>query len=237
VGLLKREILVSCRKDGRSLFRLPSPDAFSVLSGSNATCNECGAAIADERAEEVTVPTSLTATLLQDGAWLSTHLRSLISKLGISDRQIVARPTVAGEVRLMANVCGEAFLFLLHDGDWTTAQARRALDEHAKIESAHLVLIATGKIQEDARGRLREHARRRTQGGRDLELILIEGMDAVTAELQPVFERVSADALAEELWELDTSLGVSAGQLIATRFRLMHRPGAPRNLAASASMS
>jgi len=236
VGLLKREILVSCRKDGRALFRLPSPDAFSVLSGSNAVCNECGAAIADERAEEVTVPTSLAATLLQDGAWLATHLRSVISRLGVPDRQIVARPTAGdGEVRLMANVCGEAFLFLLHEGDWTTAQARRALDEHARIESAHLVLVATGKIQEEARGRLREHARRRTQGGRELELILIEGMDAVAVELQPVFERVSADALAGELWELDTSLGVSAGQLIATRFRLMHGPGARRDLAASAA--
>jgi hypothetical protein len=238
VGLLKREILVSCRKDGRALFRLPSPDAFSMLSGSNAVCNECGAAIADERAEEVTVPTSLTATLLQDGAWLATHLRSIISKLGVPDKQIVARLAAGdGEARLMANVCGEAFLFLLHEGDWTTPQARRALDEHAKIESAHLVLVATGKIQEEARGRLREHARRRTQGGRELELILIEGMDAVAAGLQLVFERVSADALAEELWELDTSLGMSAGQLIAARFRLMHRPGARRDLAASASMS
>ncbi len=234
VGLLKREILVSCRKDGRALFRLPSPDAFSVLSGSNAVCNECGAAIADERAEEVIVPTSLAATLLQDGAWLATHLRSLISKLGVPDRQIVTRPAGSdGEVRLMANVCGEAFLFLLHEGDWTTAQARRALDEHARIESAHLVLIATGKIQEDARARLREHARRRTQGGRELELILIEGMDALEAELRPIFERVSNDALAEELWELDASLGLSAGHLLATRFRLMRKNGASRDLAAS----
>jgi hypothetical protein len=238
VGLLKREILVSCRKDGRALFRLPSPDAFSILSGSNAVCNECGAAIADEKAEEVTVPTSLTATLLQDGAWLATHLRSIISKLGVPEKQIITRATGGdGEVRLMVNVCGEAFLCLLHDGDWTTAQARRALDEHAKSDSAHFVLIATGKIQEDARQRLREHARRRTQSGRELELILVEGMDSVAAELQPAFERVASNALAEELWELDTSLGLSAGQLIATRFRLMHHPGALRDLAASAAAS
>jgi hypothetical protein len=218
------------------LFRLPSPDAFSILSGSNAVCNECGAAIADERAEEVTVPTSLTATLLQDGAWLATHLRSIITKLGVPEKQIVARPTGNdGEVRLMANVCGEAFLCLLHEGDWTTTQARRALDEHAKSDSAHLVLIATGKIQDDARARLREHARRRTQGGRELDLILIEGLDSVAAELQPAFERVATNALAEELWELDTSLGTSAGQLIATRFRLLHHPGALRDLAASAA--
>ncbi|HEV2800666.1 MAG TPA: hypothetical protein VGW12_09220 [Pyrinomonadaceae bacterium] len=222
VGLLKREILVSCRKDGHALFRLPSPDALSMLSSSNAVCNECGAAIADERAEEVSVPTSLTATLLQDGAWLATHLRTIIINLGVPEHQIIVRPTASdGEVRLMANVCGEAFLFLLHEGDWTTAQARRALDEHARIESAHLVLVATGKIQDDARARLREHARRRTQGGRELELILLEGMDAVASELRPVFERISAEALAEELWELDASLGFCAGRLLATRFRLM----------------
>ncbi|HYP02508.1 MAG TPA: hypothetical protein VER76_20120 [Pyrinomonadaceae bacterium] len=233
---------MSCRKDGRALFRLPSPDAFSILTGSNAVCNECGAAIADERAEEVTVPTSLTTTLLQDGAWLSTHLRMIISKLGVPEEQIVARHTGAaaggeGEVRLMANVCGEAFLFLLHDGDWTTAQARRALNEHAKSESEHLVLVATGKIQDDARQRLREHARRRTQGGRELELILVEGLDSLAAELQTAFERVAANALSEELWELDTSLGVSAGQLLSTRFRLIQRPGALRDLAASAAAS
>lgn len=239
VGLLKREILVSCRKAGRALFRLPSPDAFSILSSSNAICSECGATIADEKAEEVTVPTSLTATLLQDGAWLATHLRSIMTKLGVPEKQIGVRPATSGdgEVCLMANVAGEAFLFLLHDGDWTTAQARRALDEHANTESAHLVLVATGKIGDDARQRLREHARRRTQSGRELELLFIEGMDAVAAEVQPAFERVAAKAIAEELWELDTSLGMSAGQLIATRFRLINKPVALRDLAASAAAS
>ncbi|HKP73522.1 MAG TPA: hypothetical protein VJT82_11325, partial [Pyrinomonadaceae bacterium] len=238
VGLLKREILVSCRKDGRALFRLPSPDAFSILTGSNAVCNECGAAIADEKAEEVTVPTSLAATLLQDASWLGTHLRSILSKLGVDEKQIVSHaPNGESEVRLMANVCGEAFLFHLRDGDWTTAQARRALDEHAKSDCSHLVLIATGRIQDDARLRLREHARRRTQTGRELELLLVEGMDAIAAELQPAFERVAAHALSEELWELDTSLGLNAGQLVATRFRLMHSPGALRDLAASAAAS
>ena len=62
-------------------------------------------------------------------------------------------------------------------------------------------------------------------------------MDSVAAELQPAFERVTAKSISEELWELDTSLGMSAGHLIATRFRLMHRPGALRDLAASAAAS
>src|ERR1051326_6238272 len=33
-GLLRREVLVSCRKVGRSLFRLPSPDALNVITAS-----------------------------------------------------------------------------------------------------------------------------------------------------------------------------------------------------------
>ena len=237
-NLLKREILVSCRKDGRALFRLPTPDAFSVLSGSNAICSECGAAIADEKAEEVTVPTPLTATLLQDGAWLAAHLRAILSKFGLTDKQIISRPPSGdGGARLLANVCGETFLFLLHDGDWTIVQARRALDEHSKIESSHLVLIATGRMQDEARQRLREHARRRTQGGRELELILIEGIESIAAELEPAFERIGAKAISEELWELDMSLGMSAGQLLATRFRLLQQSGAPREMAASSAAS
>ncbi|MDQ3586017.1 MAG: hypothetical protein M3407_09625, partial [Acidobacteriota bacterium] len=69
-GLIRREILVSCRQDGRALFRLPSAEAFSLLAASNAVCSECGSTLSDEKAEEIAVPTSLAETLLQGGAWL-----------------------------------------------------------------------------------------------------------------------------------------------------------------------
>jgi hypothetical protein len=234
-GLIRREILVSCRKDGRSLFRLPSPDALSVLS--NAICSECGASIADEKAEEIIVPTSLVSTLLQDSAWLTTHLRSVLSKQGIPEEWIAARPAAGadGEVQLMANVCGEPFLLLARDGDWTAAHARRALEDHGGVEGAHLVVVATGKIHEDARHRLREQARRRAQAGREQELIFAEGMDALAAELQPALERASNRAVSEALWELDTTLGMNVGFMVAARFRMMRGHVALRDVAASAA--
>ncbi len=236
VGLVKREVLVSCRKANRPLFRLPSPDALGVLNASNAICTECGAAIADEKADDITVPTSLTATLLQDGSWLTTHLRSILGKLGLPESQIVTRPVSGeGESRAMAHVCGEAFLFLLRDGDWTAQQARHALDEQARTDAPHLVVIATGRIHEEVRQRLREHARRRAQVGRAGEVLFIEGMEAVRPELQQAFERVAATALNEQLWPLDDSLGVNVAQVLATRFRLLHKTGPLRELAASAA--
>ena len=235
-GLIKREVLVSCRKDARPLFRLPSPDALDVLKATNVLCSECGASIADEKADEIVVPTSLTTTLLQDGSWLTTHLRSILIKLGLPEAQINTHPVSGeGESRAMAHLCGEAFLFLLRDGDWTAAQARHALDEQARTDAPHLVIIATGKIHEEARQRLREHARRRTHGGRTAEVLFIEGMETVAPELQQAFARVAQSALNEELWPLDSSLGLNIAQLITTRARLLQKSGALRELAASAA--
>ncbi|HEX8652378.1 MAG TPA: hypothetical protein VF708_16305 [Pyrinomonadaceae bacterium] len=234
-GLLRREVLVSCRKDGRALFRLPSPDALSVITSSNARCSECGTAIADEKVEEMIAPTEMAAVMLEDGSWLINSLRSVLRRLGVPESQIAVAPTSGdGEAQMMVKVCDEPFLFVLREGDVTGAQARRALDKQIETEAAHLVVVAMGKIQEDGRVRLREHARRRARSGSEVEVILAEGMDAASTELQHAFERVSQRALAEELSELDASLGFSVGYMIATRFRLMQKPGALKDLAESA---
>jgi hypothetical protein len=234
-GLLRREVLVSCRKDGRALFRLPSPDALAVITSSNARCSECGTAIADEKVEEMVAPTETAGVLLEDGSWLVNSLRTVLHRLGVPENQIAVAPASGdGEAHVMVNVCNEPFLFVLREGDVTGAQARRALDLLIETEASHLVVVAMGKIQEDGRVRLREHARRRARSGSEVEVILAEGMDAASTELQHAFERVSQRTLAEELSELDASLGFSIGYMVATRFRLIQKPGALKDLAESA---
>jgi hypothetical protein len=235
VGLLRREVLVSCRKEGRALFRLPSPDALAVITSSNAMCSECGTSIADEKVEEMVTPTETAALLLEDGSWLVNSLRSVLRRLGVPEDQINVAPASGdGEASVMVNVCHEPFLFVLKEGDVTAANARHALDMQVETETPHLVVIAMGKIQDDGRVRLREHARRRARSGSHVEVILAEGMEAAFPELQHAFDRVSQRALAEELSELDASLGFSAGYMIATRFRFMQKPGALKDLAESA---
>ncbi len=233
-GLLRREVQVSCRKKGRSLFRLPSPDALNVITASDATCSECGTAIADEKIEDLVKPTETAAQLLEDGSWLSSRVHSSLRELGVPENQIDTGATSEdGEAHITVSVCDEPFLLVLRDGDVTTAHARHALARQLETEAAHLVIISSGKIQDEARERLREHARRRLRGGSDVEVILIEGVDA-TEELRQAFERVSQKALAGELSALDASLGLSVGFIIATRFRLMQHEGALTDLAESA---
>jgi hypothetical protein len=236
-GLVRREVQVSCRKDGRSLFRLPSPDALQIVTASNAICSECGAAVADERAEELITPTPLASTMLKDGAWLVNSLRSLLVQLGIPEREIAARNSESdGEAQVLANVCGEPFLFVLRDGDFAAAHARRAIETEAEAQASRLIVVATGKIQDEARARLREHARRRSRAGGEKEVVFVEGLDAAAGEeLRQSIENVSRDALTRELYELDASAGFNVGHALAARFRLAQRKGALQDLAASAA--
>src|SRR5438874_928511 len=168
--------------------------------------------------------------------WLLSSLRSMLGALGIPERETASRPAnEEGEAQVLANVSGEAFLFVLRDGDFTAAHARRALEGEAEAHASRLVVVATGKIQDEARARLREHARRRARAGSDTEVVFIEGLDSASTELRRTVERVSQEALARELYELDSSAGFNVGYALAARFRLAQRKGALRDLAASAA--
>jgi hypothetical protein len=237
-GLLRREVQVSCRKDGRSLFRLPSTEALAIVTASNAVCSECGSAVADERAEELLTPTPLAASLLKDGAWLNSSLRAILAGLGVPEGQTRPREAQAeGEAQVFAHVSGEPFLFVLRDGDFTAAHARRAVEGESEAQVTHMVLIAAGKVHDEARVRLREHARRRTRAGSETEVVFVEGLDTATDELRPLVERVAQDVLTRELYELDADAGFDVGYALATRFRLaqQRREGGLQDLAASAA--
>lgn len=235
VGLLKREVLVSCRKEGRALFRLPSIEMLTIITASSAMCSECGAALSDEKVEELVMLTDSAKALLPDSTWLVNRLRTVLKGIGVPQKSTRLLPGSGdGAVHVEVSVAYESFLFVLRDGDLSVTNAARALDKLIETEAQHLVIIVTGRIQEEARVRLREHSRRRARAGSETEVVLIEGMEAAASELQHAFERASQRALAAELCELDASLGFSAGYMVATRFRLIQRSDALRDLSESA---
>ncbi|WP_352430607.1 hypothetical protein [Pyrinomonas sp.] len=229
-GLLRREVAVVCRREGRALFRLPSPEALELILTSNAVCSECGAAVADERVEERVALTDQATKLLDGGAWLAARTRLLLRELGIRDEQMAIMLTPEGDALAMVGVHAELFLLHLRDGDFALAHARRALDLAIEHEATHLIVVSTGKIGGEARSKLRDYARRQAAG----EVLLVEGMESAPAELRHAFDRAAQRALVAELSELDSSLGLSVGHLIWTRFRMTQRIGTLRDATESA---
>ena len=221
VGLVEREVQISCRKTGHALFRLPNPHALAVVTVSDATCSECGAPVADENVEEVIAPTQLASSLLEDGSWLVSRIHYLLRELGVPEREIAVGPSEGtGYGQMMANICGESFLIVTRDGDLTPAFARWAVDLEIETEASHLVLVATGRIHREAGVLLQNHSRRRVSGGQDFEMIIAD--DAATAgrELESALERVSQRVVAEELCVLDNSIGLSVSRLVLKKFQL-----------------
>jgi hypothetical protein len=223
VGLLRREVLVNCRTSGHTLFSLPSADALAVMTISHAWCSVCGAAIADEKIEEVFAPTRLASALLDDGAWLVNRLHAVLRGFGIPESEIVVEPPAGdGEARMMVRVCEEMFLIVLRDGNLTPAFARRAISTKIETEARHLVVVVTGTIHNEGRMSLLNFTKRLERGGNDFEMIIAEGATAAAFELQRAFGRVSQRALAEQLCELDASLGVNVARFITARFQMLH---------------
>ncbi len=220
VGLVEREVQISCRKTGHALFRLPNPHALAVVTVSDATCSECGAPVADENVEEVIAPTQLASSLLEDGSWLVSRIHFLLREMGVPEREIAVGPSEGmGYGQMMANICGESFLIVTRDGDLTPAFARWAIDLEIETEASHLVIVATGRIHREAGVLLQNHSRRRVSGGQDFEMIIAD--DAATAgrELKNALERVSQRVVAEQLCVLDNSIGLAVSHVVLKKFQ------------------
>ena len=237
VGLVEREVQVSCRKSGHALFRLPNAHALAVVTVSDATCSECGSPVADEKVEEVFAPTRLASSLLEDGSWLLNRLHFLFREMGVPESEIAVGPSEGeGHGQMMANICGEPFLVVARDGDLTPAFARWAIDLEIETEASHLVVVATGRIHNQAQLLLLNHSRSRVLAGRDFELVLADGPASAGRELRYAFERVSQRVIAEQVCELDSSLGLSASQVIISKFKLRNAEAVePRNLSSQAA--
>src|SRR6185295_11376311 len=144
VGLVEREVQVSCRKTGHALFRLPNAGALAVVTVSDATCSECGSPVADENVQEVIAPTQLATSLLEDGSWLLSRIHSVLRDLGVPEREIAVGPSEGtGFGQMMANISSESFLITTRDGDLTPPFARWSVDLEVETEASHLMIIAT----------------------------------------------------------------------------------------------
>jgi hypothetical protein len=223
-GLVGREVQVSCRKTGHALFKLPTAHALAVVTVSDATCSECGSPVADEKVEEVIAPTRLASSLLEDGSWLISRLHCLLREQGVPESEIAVGPSSGeGYGQMMANICGESFLLLARDGDLTPAFARWAIDLELETEASHLVIVATGRIHNQAGVLLHNHAQHRVRAGRDFELVLADDVETAAKELRSAFDRVSQRVVAEQLCRLDTSTGLNLSNLIITKFMLLQK--------------
>jgi hypothetical protein len=220
-ALVRKEILVSCRRRNRPLFRLPSPEALGQITSSDAVCSECGVKLADERFDELIIPTPAATELLNDGSWLESRIRNVIRNLGVPDVNVESSSPDDSVFReIMVDLFGELFLICVFDGDVTLADTRIIHSRLSGTNANEMIVIATGRIHEDARIRLVDHNAQRAFLRQPLNISLVEGVDDLASNLEQLFNEASERAVVRVLFPLDRSLGFSTGHLLAARFQL-----------------
>ncbi|HZI19933.1 MAG TPA: hypothetical protein VEY09_15215, partial [Pyrinomonadaceae bacterium] len=183
-GLLRRDVRVSCRRTGHALLDLPAADSLALVTASRARCGLCAAPVADEVIAETLNPTELAAALLDGAAWLRDRVLGVLASLGLAPRTVSAgEVSEHGEACLLAEVCGEQFLFFVRDGDLTAEATRRAVARASDTNAAHLFAVSTGAVEDGARMRLYEFSWRRAREGRDLGVTILEGLGRARAEI------------------------------------------------------
>ncbi|HKX27182.1 MAG TPA: hypothetical protein VJ302_05780 [Blastocatellia bacterium] len=230
-GLLRREILIRCNWRGQKLFRLSSAEALALIAESRAKCEFCGGAISDERIEDLVTLAGPVSELLSDGSWLIHTLNTILSRCGITEKQIAVGSIASEEVQVMVCACGESFLFILRDADLSVLDARRMVEKLDETEASQLVVMATGQVDDGARLYLSDQARHRKRSRRNREVILIEGLNTAMIELQRAFNMA---ALRQELSKLDIGLGLPIWTLVSASFDL-EEPMVPKQVAAAAA--
>ena len=152
---------------------------------------------------------------------------SLLREIGVPDWEIAVGPSEGmGYRQIMANICGESFLVVTRDGDLTPSLARWVVDREIETEAAHLLIIATGRVHNEAGVLLNNHSRRRLSSGDDFEMIVADDTLTAARELESAVERVSHRVVAEQLCVLDNSIGLSLSRLILKKFQLLRAAGA-----------
>lgn len=214
-GLLRRDVRVSCRKTGHALLDLPAADSLALVTASRARCGLCAAQVSDEVIAETLNPTELAAALLDGATWMRDRVLGLLASFGMDAHRInLGDVTEQGESCLLAEVCGERFLFFVRDGDLTTEATRRAVALASDTAAAHLFTVASGSVEDGARMRLYEFSWRRSRDGRDLGVTILEGLSRARAEIGRALEAAARRKLARELSALDVVMGLSAAQLV-----------------------
>ena len=129
-----------------------------MMTASNAVCSECGAAVADERAEELITPTPLAGSMLKDGAWLISRMRASLAGLGVPDAEIATRPAMNDADALMeaySQVEDEEDEHLYHTKGWCRELWIKSLGMHAILpppEEVEHVKTAKQAAEAEERG-------------------------------------------------------------------------------------
>lgn len=108
--VLRKEYLVLCKQDSRTICKVPDRAELEDLAGGKFTCTVCGRAFRDETVQDIFALTEFGRQLLASSRWMTIWVTDMLVRAGINRDDIAWNPTAgADELDIMTDALGREF--------------------------------------------------------------------------------------------------------------------------------
>ena len=225
LGLLGKEVLVSCKKTSMPIFRVPDVTLLTSGEASRAHCHYCHSALTEERMSEVICPTTLGEKLNQRSHWLTVWTTAVLAEVGVPNSATRWSMSESGqEVDLVASVLDEAWIFELKDREFGGGDAHPFSYRCARYSPDRALVVTPTRVSEEAKRIFGEIAADRGErnwlegGGRSQVPIYIEGLSSLQPTLARQVRSCAARYALDQLEGVRLATHLAVDQILETKF-------------------
>ena len=123
-GLIRKEYLLVCRQDSRTICSIPDRDEFESTIGQKLTCTSCGRLFVDELIQDIYALTPSARSLLEGSHWMTLWVTSLLVNSGVQGERIKWNAAAGDdELDIVAEIHGLKVFFELKDREFGLGDA------------------------------------------------------------------------------------------------------------------
>ena len=156
-GLLRKEFLVRCRMDSRTLCTVESQEDLEYEFGERLRCSSCGRTFKEELIQEVYAPTAHAKALINGSHWMTVWITDVLMKAGV-DKSSIHWSATAGEdeIDIIAEVQGHRMFFELKDREFGLGDAYPFVTRMQRYGADGGVIVSTERVADEVKGFIAE---------------------------------------------------------------------------------
>lgn len=209
-NLIRKEYLVVCRQDSRTICSVPDKSHLEGDVGSVMRCTTCGRHLKDELVQEIYALTEQARALINGSHWMTIWVTELLRKSGVSIEKIKWNAASGDdELDIVAEVQGMTAFFELKDREFGLGDAYPFSFRIERYGGDVGVVLTMDKVANEAKKFIAEQATRRI--GR---IETIEGERGIHSNLPKVVDAFSRTSVEMFFFDYSEEVGLSIGPLI-----------------------
>jgi hypothetical protein len=209
-GMLRREFLILCRKDNRTICSIETPAELESALGTALTCTVCGRPFKDELIQEIHAITDFGKKLLSGSRWMTVWITDLLIASGLPKAAIGWNPEASGEeLDIMTDALGPRVFFELKDREFGLGDSYPFAYRVSRYGGTFGVVVTTERVADEAKKFFQEQS-----GSLAAQIQTVEGLQSIETGIASLVDQFSRNGVMLLLRELSEPLALDPTPII-----------------------